>query len=312
MEILDVSAAQYASIVRNPPFVYASFEFNNLNASKCNSVKFLLFKEGHFRLAIIGGIKNNIFFSPFSAPFCGFTFLDEHIRIEYIDKALLLLLEWIKNTGLSGIYITLPPFFYGESNLVKLVNCFYRKSFTIDKVDLNHYFKLEKFSNTYINHIRKEARKNLRASLLNHLSFSICTSLEEKAIAYDVISQNRLLLGYSLKMSFDQVIETAKIVNCDFFLVREIHNHPVAAAIVVHVSTEIAQVIYWGDLRDYFNLRPMNYLSYKVFEYYSLLGKKIVDVGTSTEDSLPNNGLCVFKESIGCRVTTKFSFAISF
>lgn len=311
MQIIEVSFEEYAKIVKQHSFIFDSPEFSNLNAYKCDSVHYLLFKDGHYRAGIIGGIKNNIFLSPFSAPFGGFTFLGTDIRIEYIDNALDLLLNWVKVANLSGIYITLPPVFYGEANLSKLVNCFYRKLFTIDKIDLNHYFLLDKFRDTYINHIRKEARKNLRTSLLNHLNFSICTSLEEKVIAFDVISQNRKLLGYSLKMSFEQVMETTKIVNCDFFLVRDIHDHPVAAAIVFHVSTEIVQVIYWGDLREYFNLRPMNYLSYKVFEYYAMLGEKIVDIGTSTDDSLPNYGLCVFKESIGCDIIAKFSFSIT-
>ena len=52
----------------------------------------------------------------------------------------------------------------------------------------------------------------------------------------------------------------------------------------------------------------MNFLSYKVFEFYSQLGKKNVDLGISTVNSVPNYGLCEFKEGIGCRIDPKFTF----
>jgi len=52
----------------------------------------------------------------------------------------------------------------------------------------------------------------------------------------------------------------------------------------------------------------MNFLSYEVFKYYKENGIEVVDIGPSTEDSIPNHGLCEFKESIGCDLSPKYSF----
>jgi hypothetical protein len=52
----------------------------------------------------------------------------------------------------------------------------------------------------------------------------------------------------------------------------------------------------------------MNFLSYKIFEFYKKTGIRIVDIGPSTENSVPNHGLCEFKESIGCDISTKFTY----
>jgi hypothetical protein len=41
-------------------------------------------------------------------------------------------------------------------------------------------------------------------------------------------------------------------------------------------------------------------------------GMKFVDIGPSTENSIPNYGLCEFKESIGCTVVNKYSFKKTF
>jgi hypothetical protein len=82
----------------------------------------------------------------------------------------------------------------------------------------------------------------------------------------------------------------------------------VAAALIFHVAPLVVQVIYWGDIPDFGNLKPMNFLSFSVFKYYKQLGFNYVDIGPSTENGVPNHGLCEFKESIGCDIDPKFSF----
>lgn len=312
MELLQVTAKEYGEIINHPRFVYESAEFNRHNSGKCDSVYYLLLKDDHYRMGIIGGVRNNMFYSPFSAPFGGFSFLREDLRLTYIDEALDLLVNWTRSHHLYGIFITLHPYFKEGSQLSKLINCLYRRSFNIVKVDLDYFYNLEKFDESYSNRIWKEGRNNLRKSLLNQLVFDHCTGVNDKLIAFDIIRRNKEEHNYPLHMNFDQIIETSNIIECDFFLVRDVHSAPIASAIVFHVSSEIVQIIYWGDLRKYCNLKPMNFMAYKIFGYYMKLGKKIVDLGPSTSDSVPNYGLCVFKESIGCDVSTKFSYSISF
>ena len=53
----------------------------------------------------------------------------------------------------------------------------------------------------------------------------------------------------------------------------------------------------------------MNFLAFKIFEYYNHKRKKIIDLGPSSEDSVPNYGLSEFKESIGGSMDNKFTFS---
>lgn len=311
MEIIEVSCEEYGKIIEHPPFLYNSAEFNNLNSKKCDSVYYLLFKDVHYRLGIIGGIINGKFLSPFSAPYGGFSFMNKDLRLTYIDEALDLLIDWLKKHNFSGIYITSSPRIDDESYVPKLSNSLFRKSFRIDKIDLNYFFNLDKFDDQYLKLISPMARKALKKSFINQLEFKHCESFNEKRIAFDLIRKHKIEHNYPLYLTFDEIIKISNIVVCDFFLVQDVQSKPIASAIVYHVKKENVQLIYWGDLLEKRNLRGMNFLSYKLFEFYKILGKKFLDVGPATKDSVPDFGLCVFKESIGCEIASKYSFSLS-
>ena len=111
-------------------------------------------------------------------------------------------------------------------------------------------------------------------------------------------------------MTLDDVEKTVRTVPADFFLLQY-ERKDVAAAQIFHVAEGIAQVIYWGDLRAYSHLRPMNYFAYRLFMHYQREGLRILDIGPSTMDGTPNYGLCDFKTAIGCEITPKFAFMIT-
>jgi hypothetical protein len=308
MEIVEAGPQEYSKIIAKPYHVFGGAAFNHINEAKVESAHYLLFKDGKYRLGIVGGIRNNTFLSPFSAPFGGFSFLHTDIRISYIDEALQLLTGWAKDKGLSTIKITLPPTIYQESFLSKQINSLYRNNFTIEKTDLNYAYHLHHFNGEYASSIWYNARKNLKIALANNFSLKVCETMEEKETAYNIIRQNREARGFPLRMTWDQVKLSTSVIPADFFQVLNVEGMPVAAAVVFHVKPGVVQVIYWGDLPEYANLKTMNFLSFKIFEQYHQQQLDIIDIGPSTEDSIPNYGLCEFKEGIGCDISCKFSF----
>lgn len=308
MTVEEVTSDAYGAAVKGPCFVYAGSPFNRLNEAKADKVFYLLFRDTKYRLGIVGGIAGNTFCSPFSAPFGGFIHLgNEDVRLSFIEEAIRAFGEWAQARKIAIARITLPPMIYGESFLSRLVNVFYRFGYGLSNVELNHYFDLEKFDDGYPARIWHNARKNLRAAISNGLQFRQCERAEYKE-AYNVIKKNREARGFPLRMTWEQVKETTGIVPADFFLVTDPEKNDVAAAIVFTVARSVAQVIYWGDIPEYAGLRTMNFLSFKVFEHYKARGYHYVDIGISTEDSVPNHGLCEFKESIGCDVSNRFAF----
>ncbi|MEI6821255.1 MAG: hypothetical protein WCL51_04935 [Bacteroidota bacterium] len=308
MEIIEVKPKEYNLVFNNPYHFYASSEFNYLNEDKCEKVFYLFFKDKKIRLGIIVGLKNNSFFSPFSAPFGGFTYITNDVRIQYIEQAIELLYIWAKEKRIESINITLPPAIYNESFISKQINCLFRKKYEITKIDLNYAYNLINFDINYSNIIWHNARKNLQIAQNSGLLFQKCESYKEKEIAYNIIVKNRNDKGFPLRMNWEQIQDTIKIIPSDFFIIYENLQIPIASAIAFNINKKIVQVIYWGDLFDFAGLKTMNFLSFKLFEYYKSIGKEIVDIGPSTENSFPNYGLCEFKESIGCQINEKTTF----
>jgi hypothetical protein len=307
MEILEVNDQLYGQSFAQTAHVFNSAAFNALNAYKCEQVYYLLFKDSKVRLGLILGVREGKLISPFSAPFGGFEATSVDVRLQTIDLALEALTAWAKSKKYIGIRIVQPPFVYGSDLLNKFHNCLYRSGFVSQNIELNYQFETAKFTEDYAMKVLwYNARKNYKRSLQAGLEF-VPLLPQDGQQAYDIIALNRQQRGFPLRMTWAQVQETMTAVQVDFFLVKK-ESDDIAAAVVFHVADGIVQVVYWGDLPAYAECKTMNFLSYHLFEYYQKHGIRIIDIGPSTEHSIPNHGLCEFKESIGCSIGIKTEF----
>lgn len=309
MEIIDVDYNEYSAIVNEPYTIFGSALFNDINRSKCEEVYYLLFKEGKYRLGIIGGRMGGTFKSPFSAPFGGFSYVTDTVRIQYVEEAVRKLKDWAKLHNCESIILTLPPLIYNEDFITKQISSLWREGFALRSIDLNYSYNLKNFNVSYREGLWHNARKNLKIALEAGLEFKKCSCPNEMMLAYEIISKNRQSHGYALRLSWEQISETINIIPADFFIVSRNDLTPISSAIVFHVNKTIVQVIYWGDLPGFSELKPMNYLSYKLFEYYANKNKSWIDIGPASENSVPNYGLIEFKESIGSVTNAKYTFS---
>ena len=306
MEILEVTPDHYAQQFAKPHHLFNTAAFNVLNAFKCEEVFYLLFQDSKIRLGIIFGLRNNILNAPFSAPFGGFENETDDIRLQQIDASLEALEKWAASKRFEGIKMVPAPIFYHPNFGSKLENCLYRAGYDKKNIELNYQFPTSKMDENYQTQIWYNARKNLKRANLSNLIFRKI-STDEGRKSYDIIAQNRMQRGFPLRMTWEQVSETMRVIDVDFFIVEK-ELVGIGAAVVFHVSTNIVQIVYWGDLPDFAECKTMNFLSYNIFKYYKDQGIQVVDVGPSTENSIPNYGLCEFKESIGCDMSTKTEF----
>lgn len=306
MEVREVSPHEYRSAV-TPRSIFNSVEFNELNKYKVNNVYYLLFIDSKVRLGLILGEKNGFLFSPYSSPYGGFDSYSSEISVSVINAGIKSLENWAINRSYKEIFLMLPPIWIEPSLITKYVNLFFINGYSTNGIEINHHFEInENFTNCYLDILHRNAKKNLKNSLKSDLEFRV---LEQKDahLSFNIIALNRSAKGKPLRMSLSQIQQMESLIQVDYFLVTH-HDNSVASAIVFHVGLDFVQVVYWGDNPEFSELRAMNFLSYKVFEYYQKLNINRIDIGPSTENSIPNVGLCDFKESIGCKSSLKFSF----
>ncbi len=298
MEIEEVTSYYYKSIFNSYQHKFNSVDFINLNSSKCDLVHFLIFKDSKIRLGLIIGERNNSLISPFSAPFGGFDVLNREIKLYQIEESLKSLEIWSRAKKIDSITIVLPPYFYGNNLFVKFSNCLQREGYEIAVSEVNYHFETVFFNDNYFDHIWPNARRSLKISNNHPLSFHKIES-NRGIEAYKIIAQNRLERGFPLRLTYEQLKDTESAIPIDYFLVFY-ESVAVASAIVFHVTKTIVRVVYWGDIPKYSEFKTMNFLSFNIFNYYKCIGVEYIDIGHSTVNSVPNHGLCEFKESIGC------------
>lgn len=309
MEIIETTAKEFKGVFDNPYHVFASIQFTELNKEKYDQVIYLFFKGTKIRLGLTLARRKNEIYSPVSAPFGGFVVNKSDISINAIDQAVDALVKWVQQKGFT-LEIMLPPLIYASDFLSKCVSAFSRSQAKVEQIDLNYQIEINPKVD-YIDRLNYTGKKNLTTALKYQaeLNFQKVLSIQDIERAYGIIAQNRQAKGYPLRMTFEQIIETTKIIKADFFILSH-KGIGIAAAQVFHVSPGIVQVIYWGDIPDHSEIRPMNYLAAKMVEYYTEQKIKVIDIGPSTENGVPNYGLCDYKESIGCSISLKYKFKI--
>ena len=305
MDIIEVDKETYSKTVTNPFCKFETAEFADLNKTKADVVKYFIFNNGKNRFGLIAGIKDGVLKLPFSASFSCFSEITKKNRIEYYSEAVEALIKWAKQNLIKEIIFNTPPIFYDVEHISKMHNALLNAGFKQAEYNLNFEFYLDDFDENYLANIQRNARKNYNTALRNNLVFEKTDDVET---VYKVIKQNRDEKGYPLWMSLDDIIETSKIIPSDYFLVRTQTGIPIAAAFVHNINGDVLRVNYWGDIREYEEMRPINFLSYNLFKYYKEQGKKVVDIGPSTNDGVPDYGLCNFKESLGCKASAKLLF----
>lgn len=305
MNVIESNPSEYRHIVRDPFSIFDTVDFCQLNANKVEAVKHLIFNDGKNRFGIIAGIKDGVLRAPFSAPYACFSEIGKNNKIASYATLASSLIDYAKGLGLKRVRVTFPPTVYDESHIAKLYNSFYNAGFRISGCDLNFQYDLDSFGDGYDMTIDPKARQKLRAAMREGMSFQKTSDIK---LAYDVIRANREAKNYPLWMSYENVLDTIKIIKTDFFVVRTSSGQAIASAMVYEVAPGKVQIIYWGNFPGTDELRPMNFMAFHIFDHYKKAGKSFIDIGPSTEYSVPNFGLCDFKQAIGCDTSSKITF----
>lgn len=311
MKVLRVTAEEYVNFVTDRKIFFNEPVFCELNKTKVDEVYYLIFmKEESARFGLILGKIGSTVKCPFSASYSYPVDIKKNIRIRDYDEAVEALERYCLSIEVSEINFIFPPLFYDEHVLSGWISAFYRKNYEVTKLDINYAIDLKVMNvdlEEYGQMITSKGRKSLRQALRSGITIQKCETENEYKEAYKIIEIGHKAKGFPVKMSFEQLINTMKLVGHDAFIVRN-GGVGIVAEILYRVNEEIVQGVYAGTIPDYAKDNGMNLLTYHTIRYYGDLGYRYLNKEIATENSMPNYGLCDFKESVGCKRSLKYTF----
>lgn len=302
--LTEVDSKVYCHHFPFSPHPYISDAFIELNITKVDKIVRLLADNSKVSIGLVAGIRDGVLISPFSAPFGGFHFKNDNIYVSEIEFFVEDLVKYVILNSLNRIELTLPPSIYHLSFNTKLINVLIRNNFKMKFPEITNWVDLESF----IEFTNKAAKKYLKQAIKNNLNFQLLNDTRDKINVFEIICQNRSRFGRPIYMIFNDLMNVNNLWPVDFFGVRDFEGSLVAGGVFYRGHKDIVQGIFWGDSEEGRPLRAIDFLSYKIWNYYKECGFKAIDLGISTEEGIPNEGLLRFKESHNSFSSLRFGF----
>jgi hypothetical protein len=252
--------------------------------------------------------ENFSFVSPKRGTFGGVT-LDEPVPLRLLERFIIAMKEYLINAGAQSIAIKCAPFGHDLALSSVVTNILLRQEFRISCHDLNYEMLVDDrpFAARVDYGNNKRIRKCINAGFFAELIEST-----DYPKVYQVIKQNRERRGFPITMSLEQLGQMVKVFpkRMRFFAVYSDADRAsiVAAAVCIAISDSVLYVFYWGDAADVESYSPVALLADGIYAHCQQMGIKCLDVGTSTLEGEPNQGLVTFKKNLGFSESLKFSF----
>ncbi len=310
MDIRRVNKSEYAKVVTNREVFFNEPEFCELNRNKVDDIHYVIFsKNGSDRFGMILGEKDGVMKCPFSAPYSYPVEIRKHSKIQDIDESIDALDVYCHENKIQEIRFVFPPLLYNENLLSGWISGFYRKGYQFRNIDINFSYNLVELcqKNDYAMDLSHDARKALAQARRSNMSIEQCKTEADYKRAYDIVKLNHDSKGRPTWIDFDNLMKTFELVKHDVYIIKH-EDIEIASAILYEINDDVVQWIYSGVIPEATKYKSMNFLvDYMIKDYYER-GYKYLDSAISTEDSVPNYGLCDFKESTGCKRSLKYSF----
>lgn len=217
--------------------------------------------------------------------------------------------EWLRDQGAAHSIIRLPPDAFADPTAAALENALFRNGWRLAQSDLNYHLPIVA-PEAFLKSLGETKQKEVRRLQRSQAAYRRLATQDGRR-AYDVIAENRAARGFPMTMSWPQVEALAAAFPANIaFSVVERGADLLAGAIVLELTPTYVYVFYWGEAPAFRRESPVSLLAEGLVAEHHARGVTVMDLGTSTERSLPNPGLIAFKEGLGCRTSGKRTYAL--
>lgn len=238
------------------------------------------------------------------APFGGIHY--HHVSIAILRHFVRAVVDYFTARHLQKIIIKNPAGIYNRGQNAIITNCLVNLGFTISNYDINHHIEVDQTG--FSEKVHKMEDRKLRGAMKEKFGFR---EIAGKGIVevYNFICGCRGEKKTNMNITFDQLNMAVKAFpeNYKFFVV-DFNGNIIAATVAVFVHKNILYNYLPASSVAYNKLSPMVFLLNGLYGYCQSKGVRIMDLGISSIDNKPQEGLVLFKERVGGKATLKLTF----
>lgn len=284
-------------------------EFYKIHKTDSSFFLSIIYKKKLAGICHFTEIENGFLKSPIRGTFGGIS-LNKELSFQNIYDIISQLLDYIKEKNITSVEIVSEPISHDLHKSSILLNIFLVKGFYIINHEINHSISIDQ--EELVDKMMRNNKKRYNKCLKEDFKFEEYFSKSEIQNIYELIKENRESNGHKISMSFDQIIEMYDIFpkNLYFFAVKQMNNY-VAASICLKISDDVLYVFYWADKSGYESFSPVVFLASGIYDFAKKSNFKILDIGTSSLNGIPNFGLITFKENLGFKISSKLTLKLN-
>jgi hypothetical protein len=279
------------------------FHHLNLGPGQC-IVRLDHVAEGRLVGSLTGVVDGCELVSGHSAPFGGPDFVKGSVTAtavlaaarDFVDQA-------ATRFGVRTVRIKAKPSLYGPTEEAVQFALF-NLGFEVEACELNHHIDLTGLDGVdgYVRRLKPPARRALKHAAGEPFALREAPGDEAWAQGYAILDRNRRSKDRRLKLSLDYVLRIRDTFPGRIRMYLLDHGgQACAAALVYRVKPGRDLVVYWGDADHDLPRSPMNVLVRDLVGVAVAAGTQSLDIGISSVEGVPDQGLIQFKESVGAR-----------
>jgi hypothetical protein len=208
------------------------------------------------------------------------------------------LVDYSKRENLDGIKLTQPPTIYSKRLSHYIDFALQKNGFLYAKREISSILFLEKSIDENLSKFKSTHRTAARKA---EKSGVVVKETDDFASFYEILKKN-LSIRHDVKPthSLDELLHLKELFPDKINLFGAYIEEKMVAGVINFIATEnVVLAFYISHNEDFQEVRPINLLFYKIFEWAIQKKYNVFDFGIFTVNEEPNMGLARFKENFG-------------
>lgn len=201
-----------------------------------------------------------------------------------------------RQTGANTLRVRARPS-YHSINEASVLFALFSLGFSVESCEFSQGIDVTRYAS--VEHYIRELKASQRNQIRRGLSQTEFSEVETEAgwnIAYDLLSLNRSFHARTLKFSLSYLLHLREVFphRLSMYLLQA-ENRPIAAALVYRVGPRIDHIVAWGDDKTRREIAPVGTIAVHLIDRAIREKVEILDIGISSENGKPDDGLITFK-----------------